>query len=148
MPEWSQNPVLPRSAHGLHSVWANGPEGIAALSRHDVDGELRLEEWAECIGTGQGPTTFDPYAELVRQTGLELGEPELRGRSRALAAEFMAGRQALPGVAGLGPLPPGDSSGSSGVNQSPGHGGNGNAGSGNAGSGNSQGRNSPAFGKP
>ena len=58
-----------------------------------------------------------------------------------------------PGVAGPGPLSPGDSPGSSGVNQSLGHGGNGNvgagnAGSGNAGSGNSQGRNSPAFGKP
>jgi hypothetical protein len=58
-----------------------------------------------------------------------------------------------PGVAGPGPLSPGDSPGSSGVNQSPGHGGNGNvgagnAGSGNAGSANSQGRNSPAFGKP
>jgi putative hydrolase of the HAD superfamily len=61
--------------------------------------ELRLEEWAACIGTGQGPTTFDPYAELVRQTGLQVGEPELRARSRALAAEFMTGRQALPGVA-------------------------------------------------
>jgi HAD superfamily hydrolase (TIGR01509 family) len=65
-------------------------------SEHDR--ELHLEEWAKCIGTGQGPTTFDPYAELVRHTGLQVGEPEVRARSQALAAELTAGRPALPGV--------------------------------------------------
>jgi HAD superfamily hydrolase (TIGR01509 family) len=75
---------------------------------------LPLGQWARCIGTGQGAATFDPFAELVELVerdggagaaqeagggGTELRESEVRARGRAIAAELMADRQPLPGVA-------------------------------------------------
>jgi HAD superfamily hydrolase (TIGR01509 family) len=61
--------------------------------------ELPLLEWSECIGTGQGHSTFDPYTELVRRSGLPRTEAEVRGRMRAVSAEIMASRPAMAGVA-------------------------------------------------
>ena len=63
--------------------------------------ELVLEEWAACIGTGQGEHTFDPFAELVRRARLptsETTEPELKARHAARMAELMSGRPPLAGV--------------------------------------------------
>jgi HAD superfamily hydrolase (TIGR01509 family) len=60
--------------------------------------ELPLEEWAACIGTGQNQDSFDPFAELVRRTGLEIDEPEVRARKRARAAELTVVRPPLAGV--------------------------------------------------
>jgi len=62
--------------------------------------DLALEEWAACIGTGQGSHSFDPFAELVRRTGLEMSEDELRARKRARAAELIKERPTMPGVVG------------------------------------------------
>jgi hypothetical protein len=33
-------------SHGLHPVWADGPQGVAALLGHDVDGQFRLRRFA------------------------------------------------------------------------------------------------------
>lgn len=60
--------------------------------------ELDLVRWSECIGTGQELATFDPYAELARLTPLSHSREQLKGRSRALAAEALAGRPPLAGV--------------------------------------------------
>jgi HAD superfamily hydrolase (TIGR01509 family) len=58
--------------------------------------DLVLEEWALCIGTAPGPSTFHPFDELVRRSGLDLSE--LRARKRQIAAHLVAGRPVLPGV--------------------------------------------------
>jgi len=60
--------------------------------------DLPLEEWAACIGTGQGQHSFDPFAELVRRSGLDMDEPEVRERKRARAAELTVARPPLAGV--------------------------------------------------
>lgn len=60
--------------------------------------DLVLEEWAGCIGTAQGPATFDPFDELARRTGLKLVESEVRAQKRAVAACRLANAPALDGV--------------------------------------------------
>ena len=64
--------------------------------------ELVLEEWAKCIGTGQGEHTFEPFAELARRASPQIDreiEPEVRARHQARMAELMTGRPPLAGVA-------------------------------------------------
>lgn len=60
--------------------------------------ELPWEQWGLCIGAGYSATTFDPFAELVRRTGLDLNEDELRAKKRARARELTVARPPLAGV--------------------------------------------------
>jgi HAD superfamily hydrolase (TIGR01509 family) len=61
--------------------------------------QLRLEEWAACIGTSQGPDTFHPFDELVARSGLALDEPTVRARKRAIAQERLDRAVLMEGVA-------------------------------------------------
>lgn len=60
--------------------------------------ELPLEEWVDCIGTSQGAHTFHPFDELVRRSGLDLAEVELRARKREIAARRLVDSSVLDGV--------------------------------------------------
>ena len=48
--------------------------------------DLRLDEWAGCIGTSQRDDTFHPFEELVRRTGRQLREADVRAHKQRLAA--------------------------------------------------------------
>ena len=48
--------------------------------------DLPLDEWAACIGTSQRDDTFHPFEELVRRTGLNLREADVRAQKQHLAA--------------------------------------------------------------
>ncbi len=61
--------------------------------------DLALEEWATCIGTGLGPGTFDPFSELLRRTGQDLDQAEIRARTRRVAAPLLDSSTLRPGVA-------------------------------------------------
>lgn len=60
--------------------------------------ELVLDEWASCIGTSQDTTTFHPFQELVRRSGLDLVEAEIRIQKRDIAARLLEARPAAEGV--------------------------------------------------
>lgn len=60
--------------------------------------DLLLEEWAGAIGTAQGPETFHPFDELVRRTGLDLVEEDIRSHKRTVAARRVTELAVLDGV--------------------------------------------------
>lgn len=60
--------------------------------------ELRLEEWALCIGTGQRADTFDAFAELVRRSGLVPDEAEIQQKRRMVAHALTVARPPMAGV--------------------------------------------------
>ncbi len=68
----------------------------AIWAEHGV--ELDLVSWSACIGTAQGPTTFDPYAELCRHVRPAQSQDDIVARRRRLAAELVAGRPPMAGV--------------------------------------------------
>jgi HAD superfamily hydrolase (TIGR01509 family) len=60
--------------------------------------DLCLEEWAGCIGTSQRDDTFHPFEELVRRTGLNLREADVRAQKQHLATTRFAGTPLSAGV--------------------------------------------------
>ncbi|HZU73148.1 MAG TPA: HAD-IA family hydrolase [Acidimicrobiales bacterium] len=64
----------------------------------DFGQELRLEEWAACIGTAQGPDTFHPFEELVARTGLDLDQAELRARKNDMARRHLDAAELVEGI--------------------------------------------------
>ena len=60
--------------------------------------DLPLGEWAACIGTGQREDTFHPFEELVRRTGLNLREADVRAQKQHLVATRSAASPLSAGV--------------------------------------------------
>lgn len=60
--------------------------------------DLPLDEWAACIGTSQGDDTFHPFEELVRRTGLNLREADVRARKQELVSTRSAATPLSAGV--------------------------------------------------
>src|SRR5205807_927792 len=75
--------------HGLHPLRADGPQGLAALPRHDVDGQVRL------AGLGARRGRFDSHPEarprsrhqLLRHGGLVFNRSQRGGRRPEPAAD-------------------------------------------------------------
>jgi HAD superfamily hydrolase (TIGR01509 family) len=67
-------------------------------AEHDLD--LRLDEWARCVGTRVAIDTFDPVAELIRRTDgrMAVEESTLDHRASIRAAELLEDADLLPGV--------------------------------------------------
>src|ERR1700722_19472217 len=76
-------------SHGLHPVRADGPQGVAALPRHNVDGQFRLE------GLGARRRRFDshpaarprPRHHLLRHGRLVFDRPQRGGRRQEPAQD-------------------------------------------------------------
>lgn len=75
------------------------PEYLAWREIWECHGQaLALETWADCIGTYQDDATFHPFHDLVRRSGLNLDEADLRARVHDRIAELLGGAGPQEGV--------------------------------------------------
>ncbi len=60
--------------------------------------ELRLEDWADCVGRPAGH--FDPFEHLERLTGVRVERAQIRAQRSARMRELNLLQSVLPGVRG------------------------------------------------
>ena len=63
--------------------------------------ELPVLDWIKCIGSGYGPDTFDPVADLEQRVGAALDWETLRARRHEREMIIVEGAALLPGVVAL-----------------------------------------------
>ena len=57
-------------------------------------GKIQFSDWAKCIGTALDD--YDPYLELVKQTGITHSKEEIREIHRKLAGPILLSQPVLP----------------------------------------------------
>lgn len=63
--------------------------------------ELPVLEWIKCIGSGYGPETFDPFADLEARVGAVLDWDALKPRRHSREMAIVEGMRPLPGAVRL-----------------------------------------------
>ena len=59
-------------------------------------GKIQFSDWAKCIGTALDD--YDPYRDLVNQTGITQSKEEIRAIHRKLTGPILLSQPVLPGI--------------------------------------------------
>lgn len=63
--------------------------------------ELPVQEWIKCIGSGYGPETFDPFADLETRVGAALDWDTIKPARHTREMTIVEGLPPLPGAVAL-----------------------------------------------